>query len=82
MPMLDRNAWEVPSIFRQIGREGNLSTVDLYRTFNMGIGMVLILPMEQAEKALAFAEAAGEKAWQIGEVVAGEQGCTWIGGEE
>lgn len=80
--MLDRNAWEVPSIFRQIGQEGNLSTVDLYRTFNMGIGMVLILPMEQAEKALAFAEAAGEKAWQIGEVVAGEQGCTWIGGEE
>ena len=79
---LERNAWEIPPIFRQIEEEGNLSTGDLYRTFNMGIGMCLILPLEQADTALTFAESVGEKAWRIGEIVSGEQGCSWIGGEE
>ena len=44
--------------------------------------MVLILPLEQADTALTFAESVGEKAWRIGEIVSGEQGCSWIGGEE
>lgn len=79
---IDRKSWPIPPIFEQIRREGNLPLSDLYRTFNMGIGMVVFVPAEQGEAARSFAEASGEQAWLIGQVVEGERGCTWIGGEE
>ena len=46
----------------------------MYNTFNMGIGMVLAVPADHAEKTIAAAEAAGETAYRIGEVVKGDEG--------
>ena len=59
-------------IFQLIMDKGNIPERDMYNTFNMGIGMILALPADQAEKALEVLKAAGETAYQIGKVVAGE----------
>ncbi len=61
-------------IFNLIQKTGNIPERDMYNTFNMGIGMILAIPAEQAEKALETLKAAGETAYQIGQVVAGEDG--------
>ncbi|MDX9828936.1 MAG: phosphoribosylamine--glycine ligase [Anaerolineae bacterium] len=50
---IDRAAWQVPAIFRLIRRLGRVSDGEMFRVFNMGIGMVLILPPDQAHRALA-----------------------------
>lgn len=75
---LDRGAWPQPEIFQALAQEGNLSEEDLYRTFNMGIGMVLCVPKEQADLAVRTAAEAGERAYVIGEVTQGS-GVTWTG---
>jgi phosphoribosylformylglycinamidine cyclo-ligase len=77
---IDRRSWPVPSLFRRIAREGGIGDEDMFRTFNMGIGMVLCLPAEQAEAAKALAESLGERAWIIGRVTEGSRGVAW-GGE-
>lgn len=49
---IDRNAWEVPPIFRLVQRLGKVSDAEMYRVFNMGIGMVVICSPEQATELL------------------------------
>ncbi|GAA5345113.1 phosphoribosylformylglycinamidine cyclo-ligase [Planifilum fimeticola] len=80
--VIDRDSWPVPPIFRRIAREGGIGDEDMFRTFNMGIGMVLCLPAEQAEEAKALAESLGERAWIIGRVTEGSRGVAWSGGED
>ena len=62
---LDRAAWEVPPIFRLLQRRGAVADEEMYRVFNMGIGMVLIVPPRQ----VALAQSALPEALVIGEVV-------------
>ncbi|MBM6939329.1 phosphoribosylformylglycinamidine cyclo-ligase [Pseudoflavonifractor phocaeensis] len=71
---IDLNAFPRLPIFDLIQKKGNIPERDMYNTFNMGIGMILALPAEQAEQALSLLQAAGERAYRIGEVVAGEEG--------
>jgi len=61
-------------IFNLIQKTGSIPERDMYNTFNMGIGMILAVPAAQAEKALETLKAAGETAYQIGKVIAGEDG--------
>lgn len=77
---IDLSSFPVPPIFNWIAEAGNLDTYDLYRTFNMGIGMVLIVPAEQAADVLELAAAQGETAYQIGQIASGEQGVVLFGG--
>ncbi|MBN2908240.1 phosphoribosylformylglycinamidine cyclo-ligase [Polycladomyces sp. WAk] len=79
---IDRSAWEVPPVLEWIVREGRLSETDAYRTFNMGIGMVVILPADQAEEALSVLREMGETAHLIGRIAEGAGGIRWIGGGE
>ena len=65
-------------IFDLIQKRGDIPQRDMYNTFNMGIGMILALPAAQAEQALALLKETGETAWQIGEVVPGEDGVELI----
>ena len=65
-------------IFNLIQKKGNIPDRDMYNTFNMGIGMILALPADQAAQALETLKAAGETAYQIGCVIKGEDGVELI----
>ena len=60
-------------IFKLIQKTGDIPTRDMYNTFNMGIGMMMAVPAAQAAEALEILKGAGEKAYQIGEVVSGDE---------
>ena len=70
---IDKNSYEVPAIFKLIAKRGNIPERDMYNTFNMGIGMAVIVPEDEAEKAINILKDAGEDAYLIGEVVEGNK---------
>ena len=68
--VIDAGAWQRPAIFRWLQAQGNVAEQEMYRTFNCGVGMVLAVPREDAERALSVLAAQGETAWIIGSVQA------------
>ena len=70
---IDKNSYEVPRIFKLIAGRGNIPERDMYNTFNMGIGMAVIVPESEVEKSLEILKQAGEEAYLIGEVIAGNK---------
>lgn len=78
---INRGAWPVLPIFGLMQRDGGISDRDMYTTFNMGIGMVLVVPADEAEQALEIARAQGEQAYRIGTVTAGSKVVTFEGAE-
>lgn len=78
---ITRGSWPVLPIFNLMQRDGGISDRDMYTTFNMGIGMVLVVPAEQAEETLRIAKAQGEQAYRIGTVTAGNKIVTFEGVE-
>ena len=70
---IDKNSYEVPPIFKLIAERGNIPERDMYNTFNMGIGMAVIVPENEVEKSLKILKEAGEEAYLIGEVVEGNR---------
>lgn len=67
-------SWPVLPIFHLIASLGGVPIEDMRRTFNLGLGMTLIVPAEQARAVMEEAERLGEKPYLVGEVVAGEPG--------
>jgi phosphoribosylformylglycinamidine cyclo-ligase len=65
-----RGSWPVPSIFPLLQKEGGVRTAEMYRDFNMGIGMVLIVAEADLSPLVSAASAQGERLYPIGEVVA------------
>lgn len=76
-----RGSWPVLPIFGLLQQAGGISDRDMYTTFNMGIGMVFVVPAEQAEQALAVAREMGERAYRIGTVTEGDKIVTFEGAE-
>lgn len=72
--VIDEKSWEWQPIFQWLQEQGNISTYEMYRTFNCGVGMVIALPKEQVETALAILKQAGENAWLIGHIEHAEDG--------
>lgn len=70
---LERKSWHVPAIFGLIQDLGRVSDVEMYHTFNMGVGLVLIVAEEAAESAASRLSARGETAYRIGRIEAGER---------
>lgn len=70
---IDKNSYEVPPIFKLIAERGNIPERDMYNTFNMGIGMAVIVPENEVEKSLKILKEAGEEAYLIGEVIEGNR---------
>ncbi|QAT43861.1 phosphoribosylformylglycinamidine cyclo-ligase [Aminipila luticellarii] len=64
--------WEAPPIFSYIQKCGNIDQTDMFSTYNMGVGMMMIVPESEAEAVVASLRAAGETAEVIGEIVEGE----------
>ena len=69
--VLHRDSWEIPPIFRFLQEAGNIADAEMMRTFNNGIGMVVVVPEAAAEEMLDRLTASDEAAFLIGEVVDG-----------
>ena len=70
---INKNSYKVPAIFKLIQERGNIPERDMYNTFNMGIGMCVIVAENEVEKALEVLSKAGEEAYLIGEVIEGNK---------
>ncbi|MBN2872727.1 MAG: phosphoribosylformylglycinamidine cyclo-ligase, partial [Halothiobacillaceae bacterium] len=70
--VIDWSSWQRPAVFDWLADQGNVEIAEMRRTFNNGVGMVVIVAADQAEKAVSTMQAAGENAWVIGEI--GERG--------
>lgn len=74
--VIEKGSYEVPPIFKMMAKEGSVEEKMMYNTYNMGIGMVLAVAPEDADKAMGAIAAAGETAYVIGEIENGEKGVT------
>jgi phosphoribosylformylglycinamidine cyclo-ligase len=66
--VVDGNSWEWPSIFNWLQKNGNVTTHEMYRTFNCGVGLIIALPAETAQQAIDLLNDSGETAWKIGHI--------------
>jgi len=69
---IDTTSWQFSELFNWLQTEGNISQAEMYRTFNCGVGFVIVMPKQQADKAIEILNDNGEQAWQIGEMVSRE----------
>ena len=74
--VVKKDSYKIPPIFELMRRTGNLEEKMMYNTYNMGLGMVLAIDPADTDKTIAALEAAGEKAYVVGYVEAGEKGVT------
>jgi phosphoribosylformylglycinamidine cyclo-ligase len=72
--VLRRSSWPRDPVFDWLQHTARIDSAEMYRTFNCGIGMVVVVPAAQADAALEFLVARGERAQLIGEVRRGERG--------
>ena len=66
---INRKAWTVPPIFQALSNLGQVEREEMYRVFNMGIGLILIVPSQSATAVLKRAAELGDQGWKIGEIV-------------
>ena len=71
---IDKSAVKVLPIFDLIQKTGNIPERDMYNTYNMGVGMSVVVPKEEADKALEILKANGETAYVIGEIIKSDEG--------
>ena len=74
--VVKKDSYEVPAIFKMLAKEGNIEEQMMYNTYNMGIGMMIAVDKEDVEKTLVLLSEAGETAYVVGEIKAGEKGVT------
>ena len=67
--VVERSAWEAPRIFGEIQRLGDVSDDEMARVFNLGIGMVVVVPPDDAGRALGVLRDAGHAAAEVGRLV-------------
>ncbi len=65
---IDSKTWQMPRLFDWLREQGNVAPQEMFRTFNCGIGMVVIVSQADAAKAISQLQAAGETVWQIGQI--------------
>ncbi|MEX5886595.1 phosphoribosylformylglycinamidine cyclo-ligase [Providencia hangzhouensis] len=66
--IIDGSSWQWPAVFNWLQQAGDVSTHEMYRTFNCGVGIIIALPQQEVENALALLNKLGENAWQIGTI--------------
>lgn len=72
--VIKKESWEVPQIFQIMQQGGNIEENEMFRTFNCGIGMVLVVPEQEADDIMIRLSGLNETAFEIGEVVKCEPG--------
>ena len=71
-----KDSYEVPAVFKLLQKTGNIADEMMYNTYNMGLGMVLAVAPEDAEKTMEAVRAAGDTPYLVGNCGAGEKGVT------
>ena len=74
--VVEKDSYPVPPIFRMLAREGEIAEEMMYNTYNMGLGMIVAVDKDDVEKTVAAIKAAGEDAYVVGHIEAGEKGVT------
>lgn len=75
--IIHTNAWQRPAVFDWLQHEGNITDTEMYRTFNCGIGMVLVVPAESRAHVMKALEAEGETPVVLGSIAESE-GAPWV----
>ena len=70
--VIDTGSWEIPNLFLQLEKAGGVARPEMFRTFNMGVGMVVFAPAAEAGAIMDGAAGAGVRAWQLGHVTTGD----------
>jgi phosphoribosylformylglycinamidine cyclo-ligase len=70
---IEKSTWPVLPVFEHLRVLGNISDEEMYRTFNMGMGMVLVVPVKKFKKVQSVLERLGEKGYTIGRIIKGER---------
>ncbi|HXF96566.1 MAG TPA: phosphoribosylformylglycinamidine cyclo-ligase [Gemmatimonadales bacterium] len=76
--VVDAGAWEWPTLFRVLMRAGRVSLAEMRRVFNLGIGLIAVLPAAEVAPVASAARRAGVETWVIGEIRAGETGVRFL----
>lgn len=66
---IDTQSWQFSELFTWLQTQGNIEQSEMYRTFNCGVGFVIVVPKDKAEATIKMLTDAGESAWQLGEMV-------------
>ncbi|NCA27118.1 MAG: phosphoribosylformylglycinamidine cyclo-ligase, partial [Methylophilaceae bacterium] len=71
---IKKNSWTMPPLFTWLQAQGNVVESEMYKTFNCGIGMVVIVAKEQAKAAMDLLKAEGEQVFELGHIRAQQSG--------
>ena len=72
--VINCNSWELPPVFKWLQTHGNVQDTEMFRTFNCGVGMVLVVNQNDVDKALSLLAETGETAWLLGSIEAAAPG--------
>jgi len=75
--IVEINSWPVPPVFEHLQKIGNVPQDEMLRTFNMGIGMILVVPANKFKKVQGILDRCSEKGYIIGRIVKGEKRVTY-----
>jgi phosphoribosylformylglycinamidine cyclo-ligase len=75
---INTGSWRQGPVFDWIADAGRITTEEMRRTFNCGVGMAVVVPPEDAETALSTLASSGEKAWRLGRIATGSGGVRYI----
>ncbi len=70
---INTDSWAWPTVFNWLQKNGNVETAEMHRTFNCGVGMIIVVPTTHAQAAMDILHEQGEQPWQIGQIIAGTQ---------
>jgi len=76
--VVELGTWTVPPVFTHMQKIGNVPPDEMLRTFNMGIGMILVVPAKKYKKVETLIEKCGEKSFLIGRIVKGDRKVTYV----
>jgi len=71
---IDTDSWDIPPLFQMLQRIGQVPDADWRRTFNLGVGMIFVIPKARVDAAVRTLKRAGEQSWVIGEIIAQRRG--------
>jgi phosphoribosylformylglycinamidine cyclo-ligase len=74
---IDTRTWTVPPIFRFLQAHGQIATGEMFRAFNMGIGLIVVCTRENVDRAVAILERSGERPVSLGQIIAGDRGVRY-----